>query len=124
MADSIAEEIRLAMPGFVAAAPVVVAPVEKPVAVNVQEAEKWLNALGGRGNVRQLEAVAMTRLRVELGDDSGLSEADLTALVAKAVLYAPPATGHNCSALKATSGLADACALSRTARSGLTGACP
>ena len=46
----------------------------------MQEAEKWLNALGGRGNVRHLEAVAMTRLRVELGDDSRLSEAQLTAL--------------------------------------------
>jgi len=68
------------MPSFVASAPVAVAPVDKPVAVNVQEAEKWLNALGGRGNVRQLEAVAMTRLRVELGDDSVLSETDLTAL--------------------------------------------
>jgi PTS system N-acetylglucosamine-specific IIC component len=67
MADSIADEIRLAMPSFVASAPMSVAPVDKPVAVNVQEAEKWLNALGGRGNVRQLEAVAMTRLRVELG---------------------------------------------------------
>ena len=80
MADSIADEIRLAMPAFVASAPVTVVPVDKPVAVNVQEAEKWLDALGGRANVRQLEAVAMTRLRVELGDDSVLSEADLTAL--------------------------------------------
>jgi PTS system N-acetylglucosamine-specific IIC component len=80
MADSIADEIRLAMPSFVASAPVAAQPVDKPVAVNVQEAEKWLNALGGRTNVRQLEAVAMTRLRVELGDDSVLSEADLTAL--------------------------------------------
>ncbi|MFT0472921.1 N-acetylglucosamine-specific PTS transporter subunit IIBC [Pseudomonas antarctica] len=80
MADSIADEIRLAMPSFVAAAPVTVAPVDKPVAVNVHEAEKWLSALGGRGNVRQLDAVAMTRLRVELGDDSVLSEAELTAL--------------------------------------------
>ena len=80
MADSIADEIRLAMPTFVASAPVQLAPVDKPVAVNVQEAEKWLNALGGRGNVRQLDAVAMTRLRVQLGDDSVLSEADLTAL--------------------------------------------
>jgi PTS system N-acetylglucosamine-specific IIC component len=80
MADSIADEIRLAMPSFVATAPVAVAPVDKPVAVNVQEAEKWLKALGGRENVRQLDAVAVTRLRVELGDDSVLSEADLTAL--------------------------------------------
>ena len=45
----------------------------------MREAEKWLDALGGRANVRQLEVVAMTRLRVELADDSGLSEADLTA---------------------------------------------
>jgi PTS system N-acetylglucosamine-specific IIC component len=80
MADSIADEIRLAMPGFVAVAPVAIAPVDKPVTVNVQEAEKWLNALGGPGNVRQLEAIAITRLRVELGDDSALSEAQLTAL--------------------------------------------
>ncbi|MCF5655511.1 N-acetylglucosamine-specific PTS transporter subunit IIBC [Pseudomonas poae] len=78
MADSIADEIRLAMPSFVASAPV--APVDKPAAVNVQEAEKWLSALGGRANVRQLEAVAMTRLRVELGDDSRLSEAQLITL--------------------------------------------
>jgi PTS system N-acetylglucosamine-specific IIC component len=80
MADSIADEIRLAMPTFVASMPVKAAPADKPVAVNVQEAEKWLDALGGRGNVRQLDAVAMTRLRVELGDDSALSEAGLTAL--------------------------------------------
>lgn len=60
MADSIADEIRLAMPSFVASAPVAAAPVDKPVAVNVQEAEKWLKALGGRENVRQLDAVAMT----------------------------------------------------------------
>ncbi|MEX5540690.1 N-acetylglucosamine-specific PTS transporter subunit IIBC [Pseudomonas poae] len=78
MADSIADEIRLAMPSFVASTPV--APVDKPAAVNVQEAEKWLSALGGRANVRQLEAVAMTRLRVELGDDSRLSEAQLITL--------------------------------------------
>ena len=46
----------------------------------MREAEKWLNALGGRENVRQLEAVAMTRLRVELGDNSVVSEDQLTAL--------------------------------------------
>ncbi|MBI6599040.1 MULTISPECIES: N-acetylglucosamine-specific PTS transporter subunit IIBC [Pseudomonas] len=80
MADSIADEIRLAMPSFVATAPVAAAPVDKPKAVNEQHAEQWLNALGGRANVRQLEALAMTRLRVVLGDDSALSEAQLTAL--------------------------------------------
>lgn len=80
MADSIADEIRLAMPGFVAAEPAAVAPVDKLAAVNIQEGEKWLNALGGWANVRQLEAVAITRLRVELGDDSVLSEDQLVAL--------------------------------------------
>ena len=80
MADSIADEIRLAMPSFVATAPAAVAPVDKPVTVNVQEAEQWLSALGGRGNVHRLEAVAITRLRVQLGDDSAVSEAQLTAL--------------------------------------------
>ncbi|MFC6339467.1 PTS N-acetyl-D-glucosamine transporter [Pseudomonas sp. CCM 7891] len=80
LADSIADEIRLAMPSFVAAAAATVAPVDKPVLVNEQDAQKWLDALGGRGNVRQLEALAMTRLRVELGDGSVLSEARLTAL--------------------------------------------
>jgi len=80
MADSIADEIRLAMPSFVGSTPAAAAPVDKPLTVDVQEAEKWLSALGGRENVRQLEAVAMTRLRVALRDDSVLSEADLTAL--------------------------------------------
>ncbi len=46
----------------------------------MHEAEKWLSALGGRANVLQLDAVAMTRLRVELGDGSVLSESQLTAL--------------------------------------------
>jgi PTS system N-acetylglucosamine-specific IIC component len=80
MADSIADEIRLAMPSYVGVTPIVAAPVEKSTPVNVHEAEKWLSALGGRGNVLQLDAVAMTRLRVELGDGSVLSEAQLTAL--------------------------------------------
>ena len=80
MADSIADEIRLAMPSYVGETPVAAAPVEKSTPVNVHEAEKWLSALGGRGNVLQLDAVAMTRLRVELGDGSVLSESQLKAL--------------------------------------------
>jgi len=71
-----------------------VAPVDKPVAVNVQEAEKWLNALGGRANVRQLEAVAITRLRVELGDDSVLSEAQLVALGCQGVTQLDSGVWH------------------------------
>ena len=105
MADSIADEIRLAMPSFVASAPV--APVDKPAAVNVQEAEKWLSALGGRANVRQLEAVAMTRLRVELGDDSRLSEAQLITLGCQGVSQLESGVWHLLMGDKA-SGLSEA----------------
>jgi len=80
LADSIADEIRLAMPTLAPAVPVAATPSDKPVAVNVQQAEKWLNALGGRANVRQLKSVAMTRLRVELEDDSGMLQVQLAAL--------------------------------------------
>ncbi len=80
MADSIADEIRLAMPGWATPASEASAPVDNPVSVNRHEAEKWLNALGGRDNIRQLEALAITRLRVQLKDDSVLSHAQLTAL--------------------------------------------
>jgi PTS system N-acetylglucosamine-specific IIC component len=80
MADSIADEIRLAMPSFIADVPLALTPVDKRVTVQVQEAEKWLSALGGRTNVRQLQTVAMTRLRVELGDSARLSQVQLTAL--------------------------------------------
>jgi PTS system N-acetylglucosamine-specific IIC component len=107
MADCIADEIRLAMPSFVARAPVSVVPLDKQVAVTVQEAEKWLSALGGRGNVRQLEAVAMTRLRVELGDESGLSEADLTALGCQGVSQLESGVWHLLIGDKAT-GLGEA----------------
>jgi PTS system N-acetylglucosamine-specific IIC component len=107
MADSIADEIRLAMPSFVATAPVAAAPVDKPKAVNEQHAEQWLNALGGRANVRQLEALAMTRLRVVLGDDSALSEAQLTALGCQGVSQLDSGVWHLLVGDKAT-GLGEA----------------
>ncbi|PXX66127.1 PTS system N-acetylglucosamine-specific IIB component, Glc family (TC 4.A.1.1.2)/PTS system N-acetylglucosamine-specific IIC component, Glc family (TC 4.A.1.1.2) [Pseudomonas sp. LAMO17WK12:I10] len=85
LADSIADEIRLAMPsggkpleqpGPAAAA------FEAPPAVNIapQEAVKWLDAFGGSDNVLQLDCVAMTRLRVQLGDNKALSECQLKSL--------------------------------------------
>lgn len=107
MADSIADEIRLAMPAFVAASPAGVAAVDKPVAVNAEDAEKWLTALGGRGNVRQLEAMAITRLRVELGDDSVLSETQLVALGCQGITQLDSGVWHLLIGAKA-SGLGEA----------------
>jgi PTS system N-acetylglucosamine-specific IIC component len=83
MADSIADEIRLALPSSdrPATAPVV-ALVEPavPTTVSGAEAQQWLDALGGAGNVLQLDCVATSRLRVRLADGQGLSESQLKAL--------------------------------------------
>ncbi|APC15779.1 PTS N-acetyl-D-glucosamine transporter [Pseudomonas frederiksbergensis] len=80
LADSIADEIRQAMPyaGTTVIATVVVAqeaPKAAPVAT--PEAQKWLNALGGSDNVLQLDCVAMTRIRLQLADGKALSECQL-----------------------------------------------
>ncbi|MBP5056018.1 PTS transporter subunit EIIC, partial [Pseudomonas chlororaphis] len=82
LADSIADEIRLAMPS--AGKPLeqpgpAAAAFEAPAAVSIapQEAVKWLDAFGGSDNVLQLDCVAMTRLRVQLGDNKALSECQL-----------------------------------------------
>ncbi|SDY89095.1 N-acetylglucosamine-specific PTS transporter subunit IIBC [Pseudomonas sp. NFIX28] len=82
LADSIADEIRLAMPtgGKPLEQPgLAVAPSETPPAVNIapQEALKWLEAFGGSDNVLQLDCVAMTRLRIQLGDNKALAECQL-----------------------------------------------
>ncbi|AZD46521.1 N-acetylglucosamine-specific PTS transporter subunit IIBC [Pseudomonas chlororaphis] len=85
LADSIADEIRLAMPD--AGKPLeqpgpATAAFEAPPAVSIapQEAVKWLDAFGGSDNVLQLDCVAMTRLRVQLGDNKALSEYQLKSL--------------------------------------------
>ncbi|SCW75050.1 MULTISPECIES: N-acetylglucosamine-specific PTS transporter subunit IIBC [unclassified Pseudomonas] len=83
MADSIADEIRLAMPSSLrpVTAPVPNAPAPTtPAALSSAEAQQWLDALGGQDNVLQLECVATTRLRVRLADDKGLSESQLKGL--------------------------------------------
>jgi PTS system N-acetylglucosamine-specific IIC component len=121
MADSIADEIRLAMPSYVAAPAAVVAPVERSVPVNVHEAEKWLSALGGRANVLQLDAVAMTRLRVELGDGSVLSESQLTALGCQGVSQLESGVWHLLIGDKA-SGLGEALERLVSGREAVTGA--
>jgi PTS system N-acetylglucosamine-specific IIC component len=121
MADSIADEIRLAMPSYVAAPAAVVTPVEKSTPVNVHEAEKWLSALGGRANVLQLDAVAMTRLRVELGDGSVLSESQLTALGCQGVSQLESGVWHLLIGDKA-SGLGEALERLVSGREAVTGA--
>lgn len=83
MADSIADEIRLALPASDRPASTPVTHSNEPVAAAVMpaaEARQWLDALGGAGNVLQLDCVAMSRLRVRLVDDRGLSESQLRAL--------------------------------------------
>jgi PTS system N-acetylglucosamine-specific IIC component len=79
MADSIADEIRLAMPALGRAVLVETAVVDEPkvMAVAGSEAQQWLNALGGGDNVLQLDCIAMTRIRLQLADGKALSEAQL-----------------------------------------------
>lgn len=83
MADSIADEIRLAMPALgraVATAPVAVVETSEPVAVSTPQAQQWLSALGGSDNVLQLDCIAMSRIRLQLADGNVVSEAQLKEL--------------------------------------------
>ncbi|WP_085747013.1 N-acetylglucosamine-specific PTS transporter subunit IIBC [Pseudomonas sp. R45(2017)] len=83
MADSIADEIRLAMPALgraVVAAPVAVVETSEPVAVAAPQAQQWLSALGGSDNVLQLDCIAMSRIRLQLADGKVLSESRLKEL--------------------------------------------
>jgi PTS system N-acetylglucosamine-specific IIC component len=80
MADSIADEIRLAMPSLGRAVLVetaVIADEPKAFVVASSEAQQWLNALGGGDNVLQLDCIAMTRIRLQLADGKALSETQL-----------------------------------------------
>ncbi|WP_282413180.1 N-acetylglucosamine-specific PTS transporter subunit IIBC [Pseudomonas sp. PS01299] len=83
LADSIADEIRLAMPTLglaLVAAPAVVVEESKAVLVTAPEAQQWLTALGGSDNVLQLDCIALTRIRLQLVDGKALSEAQLKEL--------------------------------------------
>ncbi|WP_409317700.1 N-acetylglucosamine-specific PTS transporter subunit IIBC [Pseudomonas sp. KCJK9016] len=83
MADSIADEIRLAMPALgrtVVAAPVDVVATSEPVTVSAPLAQQWLTALGGSDNVLQLDCIAMSRIRLQLADGKALSESRLKEL--------------------------------------------
>ncbi|WP_248745230.1 N-acetylglucosamine-specific PTS transporter subunit IIBC [Pseudomonas sp. MWU12-2037] len=95
LADSIADEIRLALPvtGSIDIA------VSKPVraestAISTEQLQQWLDALGGKDNVLALECVAQTRLRVQLEDGRRLSEADLKTLGCQGVSQVEGGTWH------------------------------
>ncbi|TDV51807.1 PTS system N-acetylglucosamine-specific IIB component (Glc family) /PTS system N-acetylglucosamine-specific IIC component (Glc family) [Pseudomonas helmanticensis] len=83
MADSIADEIRLAMPSLgrtVQVETAVVADEPKAIGIAGSEAQQWLTALGGGDNVLQLDCIAMTRIRLQLANGKALSEAQLREL--------------------------------------------
>jgi PTS system N-acetylglucosamine-specific IIC component len=80
MADSIADEIRLAMPTFAPASLSTATAAPQAASVATPQAQQWLDALGGRDNVLQLDCVAMTRIRLQLADEKALSQPQLTAL--------------------------------------------
>ncbi|PTT28581.1 N-acetylglucosamine-specific PTS transporter subunit IIBC [Pseudomonas sp. HMWF021] len=83
MADSIADEIRLAMPALgrtLVAAPAAAVEDTKAVLVTPPEAQQWLTALGGSDNVLQLDCIALTRIRLQLADGKAISEHQLKEL--------------------------------------------
>ncbi len=86
------------------------------VAVQVQDpeaavkAERWLKALGGRDNLKEVEAVAVTRVRVKVADSSKVDKLALESDGVQAVmelsegvfhLITGPASGSHARALKA-----------------------
>jgi glucose PTS system EIICB or EIICBA component len=59
-----------------------------------EAAAPLLRSLGGRSNLRRLDAVALTRLRVELGDSTQLDEAAARAAGVLAVMQVAPGVLH------------------------------
>nr|WP_260454674.1 N-acetylglucosamine-specific PTS transporter subunit IIBC [Chromobacterium piscinae] len=90
-ADLIADEIRGAL-GSAAAEPQAAAPAVAESLASAAAAggasidkARWLAALGGAGNVRKIEAVAGSRLRVEVADAALVDQAALLQLGASGV---------------------------------------
>jgi PTS system N-acetylglucosamine-specific IIC component len=81
MADSLADELRIALPNA-GVLPAMAAASEvrsEPQPIAAIEAQQWLAALGGN-QVMQVNCVALTRLRVRLGADQQMAENRLNAL--------------------------------------------
>lgn len=79
-ADLIAGEIRAALEGTDYTAPLIQEPLFEAgpaVALSDQQIAQWQHALGGADNLQRVEAVAFTRLRLQLGDASRIDRAEL-----------------------------------------------
>ena len=88
MAESIADEIRLAL-AHVSDTPKV-STIQSTDdgqvhSIAPENAQKWLEAFGGSSNLLHVECVALTRLRIKLGDQRSLSESQLKALGSQGV---------------------------------------
>ena len=87
-ADSIADEIRRALPfatqpGEVQQArdnPGATEETPPQAAVDATEAQAWLGALGGADNLREVQSIALTRLRVSVADERKLASEQLRTL--------------------------------------------
>ncbi|MEB0076990.1 N-acetylglucosamine-specific PTS transporter subunit IIBC [Pseudomonas sp. CCI3.2] len=80
MADSLADELRIALPTTLEPAAIIAVSTENQAQpVSSLEAQQWLAALGGQ-HVLKLECVALTRLRVQLGAGQKMAENGLNAL--------------------------------------------
>ncbi len=100
-ADSIADEIRRALP-FDTQPGEAVPPLGSPNAaeevvsmqatVDAAEAQAWLGALGGAGNLREVRDVALTRLRVSVADERKLATEQLRRLGGQGVSPSPAAS--------------------------------
>lgn len=78
----------------VPAAPPAAAPGAGPEAWATEAAGPLLAALGGRANVRSLQAVALSRLRVELADQARLDEPAARRAGVLAIMQAAPGVLH------------------------------
>lgn len=94
-ADSLADKIRQALPDIDTApqhapedpAEHALLPQVRQPELEPELLEKWLNALGGSANVQLIEHVAMTRMRLRLGDVKQINTAQLSALGALGISY-------------------------------------
>jgi N-acetylglucosamine PTS system EIICBA or EIICB component len=84
LADSIADELREALPDSAGDQPMPQTQAPTHQAVDASQAASWLKALGGR-HVLDVECVAQTRLRVQLKDGSALAVHQLEALGSQGV---------------------------------------
>jgi PTS system N-acetylglucosamine-specific IIC component len=78
-ADLIAGEIRNALERVGHTAPLAQEPLPEttPLALSDQQVAQWQHALGGAENLRRVEAIAFTRLRLQLDDASRVDRTEL-----------------------------------------------